>query len=196
MANPNVKGVNGAQRIMELIMASTEMGAAWVSNPRNDKVTNREVIKHLAEGNRNAKETIKRDIRPNQEDIKKAAEIFVDQIAKKMRIAGKNDSAGNPVSREKAAKQGAVSAMRKSMKHTAKVMYNRVKRMKTNDGSKAHPVGQKYAQQRNRKYGVANSVVFVASSQLANALQKGKIEINFKRANMSRLLKAVNRAKL
>lgn len=189
-------GVEGAKRIMDLVLASSKVGAAWVSDPRNDGITNKEVIKHLAEGNRKASESIKRDIRPTKEDSEKAAQIFVKELAKKMQIAGRKTSAGSPVSREKAAKQGIVIAMKKAAKYTAKVMYDRVKKQQDNTGAKAHPVGEKYAKQRLRKFGVSESVVFVASNQLANALQKGKVKIDFKGLKISGLLSAVNRAKL
>ena len=196
MAKSNVIGLDGAQRIMDLILASSKVGAEWVSSPRKDGITNREVIKHLAEGNRKSSDSVTRDIRPTKEDSKKTAQIFVNEIANKMRLSGKLTSAGSSVTREKAAKQGIASACRKSCKHIAKVMYDRVKKQQDNTGSPAHPVGQKYAQQRLRKHGVATSVVFIASNQLADALQKGKVKIDFKGLNMRGLLSAVNRAKL
>jgi hypothetical protein len=196
MANEEkkVKGLDGARTIMEMILKTANVSAEWVSESRvgdSSKVSNRQIIDYLAEGNDKSKgERIKRDIRPNEKDAEKIAKDFVNEIAKKMKIAGKVDAGDTGVSREKAAKQGVVSAMRKAAKAQSKLMYDRVKNMKTNDGSKAHPVGKKYAAQRKRLHGVAESVVYVATAQLANALQKGKIKINFGKASKGGLVKA------
>jgi hypothetical protein len=72
-------------------------------------------------------------------------------------------------------------------------MYKRVKSGKDNDGIKT-PVTTQYAKRRKFNYNVAESVVFIASKQLAAALQTKKIIIRYKGKNLGNIARLVNRA--
>ena len=183
--NMKVVGLNGAVALTQMIeqLAKYKIDGYVVdTNRAGSKVTNREILEYQAIQGRN--------IMPNDKDTEKIAQIFTDEYAKKMKLEARRYNAKDrttgkvkpgQVSTEKAAKQGVASGMRKSLKHWSKIMLKRIKSQTDNAGSSLKPIGEKYAKQRFKKYGVNLTYKLVASGRLLQSIQDGKIQINIKK---------------
>ncbi len=152
-----------------------------------------EIIEHLAKGNTKSANQFKRDIRPTPQEINEIAADFLADLTKAMRKVRAFPSAETKRI-EKHSKAAIVKALRSSAKDTAAIMYNHVKNQTTQTGQ-AQKVSQddngKYAKWRNETFGISDNVVFVASKQLSENLQKGNIKINIDFKGLSKALSKI-----
>lgn len=187
-----VTGLNGAQAMtMELeILTGTNSGATWLADETRQPTfdaktapTHSEVIQYLADGGR--------DISPNEEDALEAGKIINDRVAKHLTATGRKtpDGPKKPARPpEKKALGGLSAGLFDAAKKQAANMTDRIESQTTSSGGTADAVTDEYAERRQRKYNVNKSVVYVASSQLANALIKGKVQLFLANADVSGLL--------
>jgi hypothetical protein len=180
-----IKGLAGANAMLRDIskMVGVDGGAALYypqerrSNKHQKKAPSFEqLLGYLAEDGR--------DIRPNDEDVKKMGEIIVEHIGKHLRRVGRtvdDPRTGKKIRirKEKQSLAGFVGGTRAAMMFARKRMLQRIKTGSTNRG-KAATVTPNYARQRLRDYGVNESVVYVASGQLANAMSGAQVKVNIK----------------
>jgi hypothetical protein len=197
----SVTGLEGMKAITQSLamMEATKAGADWDGGMRQGDgdgpiVSNARIMKYLADGNSRSTENRKtRDIRPNEEDGRKAVQLFSDDLVRHLQRVGRVVN-GNPITIEKQATAGIIGGLRKAAKYIAKVMYERVEKGVDNKGHKEN-VGKEYAKQRNRKWGIADDtgIVLKASLQLANALQRGKIKIRFDKSGLGKAARIFKR---
>lgn len=189
-----VTGMNGAQAMtMELeVLTGTNSGASWLADENRTPTfgaktapTHSDVIDYLAIGGR--------DISPNKEDANKSGQIITDKVAEHLKKTGRitKDGQQKPTPPpEKRAKAGLAAGLRDGARYNAAQMTGRIEGGKTNSGGKAKQVSQEdggaYARRRKKEYNVAESVVYVASTQLADALIKGKVKVFLTDADVSR----------
>lgn len=189
----NAQGLEGMQGITQALamMEATEAGADWDGGLRTSSdgsgpiQSNARILKYLADGGR--------DIRPDDSDGNKAVKLYVNQLTKRLQQIGNMGKSG-PLTAEKQITAGITAGLRDAAKFIAKTMYERVKAGVDNTGTKKD-VTPEYAAQRHRKHGIANSVgiVFTATLQLANALQRGRIKIRFNKAGLNRAVRIFKR---
>ena len=124
-----------------------------------------------------------RDISATKDDQQKAADLLAEEIVRQMNRV-KNSPKAIHEANMRQAKAGIVGGLRKAAKHIAAEMYSRVK------SSAGKAVTKEYARARHLKFGVADDVnlVFTASRQLGEALQKGTIKIRIDTAAIGRAL--------
>jgi hypothetical protein len=203
----NTTGMEESKKILQALamMSATEAGADWVGGTRSDdrasrQVSNAEIIDFLAEGNtRDKRGPQKRDIRPNEAEGQKAVEIYADELVTQLNRVGMV-ARGSVKTVEQQARAGIVGGLRKAIKFIVKLMAKRVETGTTNTGARAKEVtgsldediafsgsGGGYAGWRYRKFGISESVVFIASGQLLHALEKGKIKIRFNSAGLGKV---------
>jgi hypothetical protein len=204
MAKPLVtaKGLDGATSIALMldVLTTANAGADWVSEPRKpyrwssakNTPTNKELIRYLAGVDAFGRpdplhKGPRRDIRPTDKDRQRSAELFSNELVKQMRKVGLIAN-GKAITVERSAKAGIVGGLRKAAKHLAKAQYENLK-----SGNFTAPEEQ-WANKRNAEWGVAKSVSLIASRQLSEALQEGKIKINYKTRNLGKIRSLVNRA--
>lgn len=188
MANEgmSVKGLAGAQAMLQDLekITGVEGGAAlfYPGGERRPNIgqktapTYEELLGYLAEGGR--------DIRPNEEDVNKMAELAMQKVSKQLAKVGreyKDKKTGETkvVRKEKQSLAGFVSGLNASMMEARKIMADRIKSGKTSSGT-AEKVTEAYAKRRNTLYGVNESVVYVASGQLSNAMLGAKAKVDIK----------------
>jgi hypothetical protein len=209
----SAQGLTGAQLITrELAVFAGSNIDAWLEAPSSRK-PNRgeksapsflELIDYLAgedgRGNRDIfGERKERDIRPRDQEAQKAAEIFTDELIKQLRRAGETVDVGTKaapqqvtLTAQKQARRGMDKGMKDALKFIQQFMVDNVKGMKTNTGAPADKVSDRYAGRRNTLYGVSESVVYVASGQLAEALMNAKPIVKTNMANIQRLIANVS----
>ncbi len=182
---PHVEGLEEAEVIARMleILSKSNSGGEWYSDARQNPKdpSNKQIIEYLAEQGR--------DIRANIQEQEDAAQLFANEIVRQMSRVGRVTKNKVKITAEQQAKAGIIGGIRKAMKYIAGSMSERVKSGTTNDESKAKAVTEKYAKQRKRKYGVAESVVYIATRQLATALLEGKIKIFYKNKKSAKALK-------
>ncbi len=185
---PEVKGMAGAQAILRELAAILDVdisGQYLADSPRHptfkaSKVpTHAEVLDHLAKGNNKSNNRKRRSLYSTEEDNNKAAIIVRDDIARHLQRTGRTTPDGKPVTTDKKqALAGGVAGVKKATEYLAAQMLKRLEAGSTTSGASAEKVTEQYAKSRNKEYGVNESVVYVASGQLANALASGKIKIS------------------
>jgi hypothetical protein len=224
----DARGLADAQLITMALKAMTaaEAGADWTSDERTPypgkkkTPTNKEIIEYLAEPNHGPS----RDIRITDSDGDELNRIVANEMTealikvgntgmtkRRVTVAGGKtklvDDKAFTVTAEKQARAGITGGLRKAAIRAADIQYDRVKNMKTNDGSAAAKVsgsldvdsafggGGGYAGWRYRTFGVNEDVVYFASGQLARALQtsslKGKIKIRYNAGKTGKVLASV-----
>jgi hypothetical protein len=163
-------------KALEVLQKSGVGGYAY-GTPRKPegkrKLTNRQVMEFLKMGGR--------DITLSEKDVHQAAEIFVKKETDFLRRLSGKKGKTKIVSTDRARLQGAVSAMKAALIWGVNLLSRRIKQQRTNDGDKADPVSEEYAQRRKAKRGVNEDVVFVNTGQLANAIFDGRTKITTKR---------------
>lgn len=151
--------------------------------------THSEVLKHLADGGRS--------LYPNEKESIKAGKIIRDRIAKHLKKTGKvvtnKQGVTRVLTKDKQAMAGASSGLRSATKYIAKMMSQRMERQGTTSGGSADEVSIPYAIWREDNYNVNESVVYVASGQLANALASGKVKVKLINANIGKLIKSASK---
>ena len=194
------QGLDSAMLITGILQAleATQAGADWDGGERDYKgnrkapskiPSNAEVVEQLSKGGR--------DLGPSPADQQKAAELLSDELVKKLNRAGTTVTSTKKgtitLTAERMAEDGLTGGLRKAAKHIAAQMYDRLQKgVDINGGRK--PVTEAYARSRHLEYGVADStsLIFIASRQLGEALQTGKIKIRFNSSGLGQALKALN----
>ena len=200
----NVQGLDGARAITGLLGAitATKAGADWVGGLRESEdgsgpiMSNARVLKYLADGGRDIRATP--GTSEGDKDQQDAAEALSGEIVKQLNLVGKTftntrTNKTRVLTDERQLRAGLSDGLKKAAKLIARRMYDRLKARRTNDGGQAKEVTEAYARQRKSKHGVAENVVFIATRQLAEALQKGKVKIRIDTGGIGRALKSLGR---
>jgi hypothetical protein len=164
-------------------------GAAFRSRRREDSsVSNVQIIEWQGEGvtTRNHG-TIRRDIRPTEDDSDDSAKLFRDRIENRLRVLSKprgarrikrGRRAGQIKGRQEIVDSAAASALRAGARLVKDRMEERVNLQKDNSGGSLRPpTSTSYANWREDEYGVPPSESLEASGQLLNNLASGSITI-------------------
>lgn len=201
---PKTKGLAGATAMVKELefLTSANIGADFIADQARSQTvqsrdkgtmkkgsvpTHEQVLEYLAEQGRS--------LYPNDKDSIEAGRMVRDSISEHLKRTGQTVTNKKGVSRvltaDRQAMAGASSGLMKGAKYIAKTMTARIKSQSTTDGGKAEPVTESYANWRHSNYDVAQSVVYVASGQLANAIASGKVKVFMKDANIGALLKNI-----
>ena len=184
MKKTHATGLNAADMVTRFtaICGAANAGADYVGADRDDGRTMAEVVSYLAEGGRS--------IYASDADQTDGMEAFADELVRQMDRIGDRTSIGDI---ERYARAGIVGGLRKGAKLLVERMAKRVEAQRTTSGGTARPVTTAYAKRRERKHGVAQSAVYVASRQLADRLLKGTIKIRFESSGLGKAISAMFR---
>ena len=166
-------GVKGAEYILQyLAHLSTDIkGIALLGQVYPDgRTSTTEVIEYLAEPRKGPS----RDIRLTEDDGRDAAQIWMDEVTRRLRRA-KNRSGKNARMNATAACGGAFRLAGREMQRR---LSKRVDGGVTNTGESAAPVSEAYAAQRKKKYGVDEGEVFKASGTLLGNVTGGVLKLH------------------
>ena len=95
---------------------------------------------------------------------------------------------------EKQVRAGLAGGMKPALTTLSRGMLANLRSMRTRDGGQAARVGEKYAKARRLKYGVDESVVYVASGELGGAVQNGRTRIRWGKYDPSQINRTMSRA--
>jgi len=169
-----VFGMDGAIKITEFLrhLPNTKIaGIALHSDSRPGKASNADIIKYLAD----AKEH--RDILPDKKAQHKAAKVWLARVKDKLARLVDNKLSKRKQQRmlakigQRQANNAVAIAFRAAGKYLLKDMTDNIKGPFT-------PVGDKYAKQRKRKFGVPESSVMKASGRLLRNLKASRLKLH------------------
>ena len=190
MITVKATGLEGAQELIETLqeMGARTQGVALLGRQRGS-INNAQIIRSLAgvdeDGNLDpSHKGPRRDLRPTQEDSDDAARKFITEAEKRLQIIArkkaqaKTKALKNKLSnKRKNANAVAGSGLKAAGTLIRDRMLKNLEQGKTSDGEEAAPVSEKYAKQRELKYGVPVDVVYKATGQLLSNLQAGNLKL-------------------
>jgi hypothetical protein len=186
-------GAEGAAAAVDFLkqLMQVGVGVQYVSAPRNDGISNAEIIRiHAEEGvNRKDVGNVKRSLYPNESQINALTKVFTDEVTKHLLRIGQEYTrrikpaagASGPAQQvtmvrteEKQVKQAGASALKKVAVIYHDHMEENLTAQKNTDGTPMRSVKDDYAIRRLREHSVDPSAVFQATGQLENAFEAGK----------------------
>jgi hypothetical protein len=200
---------SGAIRAMAMLMTAIESGCyvEYFDEPRDDGVTNTQIVEWHKQGVRRKDRVVIRDITPTADDERKAAEAFEKAFQHQLDLAAKRKSAttakGKRKGFAKAVKdvnlagktdenQAAVSsAMRAAAKELADAYWQKWNSRTGADGAQLEAVTEEYAEQRQRKYMISADVILQRTGQLARGIAKGRYKISFDKGAVKKIAESV-----
>jgi hypothetical protein len=184
-------GLEECTELVEMMRSfgASAVGAAFLGTRRSGKVgNNKQLLDYLATEVTypNGYTKPARDIRPNEEDIRKAHIVFRERIINRLRTVTRRNPGftslrSTTIFRSGRVKREAenilVSALRASCKTVVEAMATRIAIEDDNAGNKLQQVEPRYAKRRESKYGVSKDVVLFATGSLFANLAKGTIRV-------------------
>lgn len=197
---------SGAIRAMAMLMTAIESGAGitYYDEERDDGVTNEQIIQWQADGVRRRDRLVKRDIRPNADDERKAAEAFEKRfqaaLNREMKQKARADSGGRKkryvhLNVNSADKDESLALLSSSLRAAGKVYaesyIEKWAELRDTAGRPLESVEAKYALRRARKYQMAENVILQRTGQLGRGIVMGRFRIWFDRSKVKEIVSTV-----
>lgn len=196
----NADDGSGAIAAMAMLLTAIESGCGitYYDEPRDDGVTNEQIIKWQAEGVRRRDRIVKRDIRPNADDERAAAEAFqesfqraLDRAAKSGAKIGKGKRRSSDGLDKDENLAAVASSMRAAGKAYAEAYQEKFANKRDASGAPLENVEATYAKARLRKYQISEAVVLQRTGQLARGIEKGRFRLWFDRSKVKQIAASV-----